>query len=389
MRLGVLATHPIQYHAPLYRALANELDLAVYFAHQQTAAGQADAGFGVAFEWDVPLLDGYAHTFLTNRAVRPDVGTFSGCHTPEIADIIDRERFDAFLVNGWYNRSYWQAIRACWRTGTPLLVRGDSQLHTPRSPAKRLIKEAAYRTFIPRFDGYLVVGQRAREYYLHYGARPERLHFVPHFVDNAFFAASAERLQAERSALREQHGLGPEGSVLLFAGKFIPVKRPLDFIRAVAALAHRMPGVEGAMVGEGPLRAEIEAEIERTGAPIQLLGFFNQTEMPKAYTLADALVLSSETETWGLVVNEALACGLPAVVSSGVGCAPDLIDAGVTGETYPMGNVEALASAMERALHLAQLPATPLALRAKMQTYSLDTAVRGTLDAVQRLSSCL
>ena len=387
MRLGVLATHPIQYHAPLYRALADELDLAVYFAHQQTAEGQADAGFGVAFEWDVPLLDGYPSVFLTNRAARPDVGTFAGCDTPEIADVIARERFDAFLVNGWYNRSYWQAIRACWRTGTPLLVRGDSQLHTPRSLLKRAAKEAAYRAFIPRFDGYLVVGQRAEEYYLHYGADPERLHFVPHFVDNAFFAAAAERLRPQRASLRTRRGVTPDASVLLFAGKFIPVKRPLDFVRGVAALARRVPGVEGAMVGEGPMRAEIEAEIERTGAPVRLLGFFNQSEMPEAYALADALVLPSETETWGLVVNEALACGLPAVVSSGVGCAPDLIESGVTGETYPMGDVDALAVAMERALHLVQDPATMRALNAKMETYSLETAVRGTLEAVRAARS--
>ena len=204
MRLGVLATHPIQYHAPLYRALAKRIDLEVYFAHQQTAQGQAKAGFGVAFEWDVPLLDGYSYQFLTNRAKNPDVSTFAGCNTPEVADIIARERFDAFLVNGWYNRSFWQAMRACWRTGTPLLVRGDSQLHTPRSSAKRLVKEVVYRAFIPRFDGYLVVGQRAKEYYLNYGARPERIHFVPHFVDNAFFSSSAEHLRAERGALR--HG---------------------------------------------------------------------------------------------------------------------------------------------------------------------------------------
>ncbi len=230
MRLGVLATHPIQYHAPLYRALTDELDLSVYFAHQQTAAGQADAGFGVPFEWDVPLLDGYPHTFLRNRAARPDVSAPFGCHTPDIADLIARERFDAFLVNGWYNRSFWQAIRACWRTGTPLLVRGDSQLRTPRSLAKRLAKEAAYRAFIPRFDGYLVVGQRAREYYLHYGARPERMHFVPHFVDNAFFR---ERSEGATGAASGQTGRTPTTRlVLLFAGKFIPEKRPTDLVRA-------------------------------------------------------------------------------------------------------------------------------------------------------------
>lgn len=134
------------------------------------------------------------------------------------------------------------------------------------------------------------------------------------------------------------------------------------------------------------MRAEIEVEVERTGAPVRLLGFFNQSEMPEAYALADTLVLPSETETWGLVVNEALACGLPAVVSSGVGCAPDLIDPGVTGETYPMGDVDALATAMERALQLAEDPTTPPALDAKMQTYSLETAVEGVVEALEAVA---
>ena len=384
MRLGVLATHPIQYHAPLYRALAQKLDLTVYFAHEQTAEGQAAAGFGVAFEWDVPLLDGYGYEFLENRSAAPSTQGFRGCDTPEIGRIIAEERFDAFLVNGWYNKSFWQAMTACWRTGTPLMIRGDSQLLTPRHWALRATKEFVYRSFIPRFDAYLVVGERAREYYLHYGAKPERMFFVPHFVDNAFFAERAARLAPQRNALRERWGVGPESPVFLFAGKFIPEKNPVDFVEAVTALARRHPEVEGVMVGDGALRSEVESAISGTNAPVRLLGFFNQSQMPEAYALADVLVLPSQTETWGLVVNEAMACGLPAVVSEAVGCAPDLITPGLTGETFTPGDLTALGEAMERMLPILGTPTMEHALQARMQTYSLDTAVDGILEAVRR-----
>jgi glycosyltransferase involved in cell wall biosynthesis len=384
MRLGILATHPIQYHAPLYRALAERIDLQVYFAHQQTAEGQAKAGFGVAFEWDVPLLEGYPHEFLTNTAASPDVSTFWGCSTPEISDIIAQEQFDAFLVNGWYNRSFWQAMRACWRTSTPLFVRGDSQLGTPRSLPLRLAKEAAYRAFIPRFDAYLVVGERSREYYRYYGARSDRMFFVPHFVDNAAFELAAAEIYFQRDAYRTERTISPHVPVALFVGKFIDVKRPLDFVRGVASLAERIPGLEGVMVGAGPLQPDIEAEVERLEAPVHLLGFMNQSDIPKAYALADILVLPSTTETWGLVVNEAMACGLPAVVSDEVGCAADLIDPGATGETYPMGDVDALVMALERALQIAGAPGTPQALAEKMRLYSLDTAVDGILAALKQ-----
>lgn len=381
MRLGVLATHPIQYHAPLYRALAERLDLEVYFAHKQTAQGQAKAGFGVAFEWDVPLLDGYSYQFLENRAKEPDVSNFWGCSTPEIADIIARERFDAFLVNGWYNRSLWQAMRACWRTGTPLLVRGDSQLRTPRSLPFRLAKEAFYRAFIPRFDGYLVVGQRAREYYEYYGAREERMHFVPHFIDNAWFRERA--VDEDPQALRAELGVDSDTALLLFVGKFIPKKRPADILRAARHLQDRGQAVQVVLVGSGELEGELRDTARALDVPVHFAGFKNQSELPFYYVGADLLVLPSDGgETWGLVVNEAMACGLPAVVSDAVGCAPDLIDSGETGEMYPLGDVVALSRALERALPLADSPHVAQALNRKMDVYSLETATAGTLEAV-------
>ena len=380
MRLGVLATHPIQYHAPLYRALAGVLDLEVFFAHRQTAAGQAAAGFGVAFEWDVPLTEGYSHTFLENRAARPSTDTFRGTDTPEIADAVRRGRFDAFLVNGWYTRSLWQAMAACWRTRTPLLVRGDSHLQTPRSPLKRAAKSVAYRAFIPRFDGYLVVGERSRAYYLHYGADPDRLFFVPHFVDNGFFR---ERAAGRGAPLRAELGVGPDALLLLFAGKFIPEKRPADLVEAAAALRQRGHDARLLFVGSGGLEGALRAEVERTGVPAYFAGFKNQTELPAYYAAADALVLPSVSETWGLVVNEALACGTPAVVSAAVGCAPDLVDEGRTGATFPVGDARALADAVERLAPRLGTPAVAEALADKMDVYSLERAVEGTLAAVR------
>ena len=131
-RLAIVTSHPIQYQAPWFRALAQVTDLDVFFCHRQDAAGQAEAGFGVAFDWDVPLLDGYRYHWLTNRSRRPDVSSLFGCDTPEIAGVIRDGGFDACLVCGWYLKSYLQAIQGCWRCGVPVLLRGDSQLGTVR-----------------------------------------------------------------------------------------------------------------------------------------------------------------------------------------------------------------------------------------------------------------
>src|SRR6476660_7129855 len=124
-RIAVVSSHPIQYHSPWFRAMANsaDLDLEVLFCHLATPREQANAGFGVEFDWDTPLLDGYSHRFLQNVASTPTVSAFRGLDTPELASIIRQKRYQAVIVNGWHYKSAWQAIRACWSTKTPVMVR--------------------------------------------------------------------------------------------------------------------------------------------------------------------------------------------------------------------------------------------------------------------------
>jgi len=386
-RLGILATHPIQYFSPWYRALAAhpEIELQVYFAHRQTPEGQAAAGFGVPFEWDQALLDGYSNQFLVNKSRKPSTDSFLGCDTPEISEIIAQKHFDAFLVSGWHAKSYWQAIRACWKTGTPVLVRGDSQLATNRSVIKQALKAPLYRWFIPRLDGYLIVGKRAKDYLIHYGAAEKKMFSVPHAVDNQFFKASAVEYRRDKSAWRRQWGLPAEGIVFLFVGKLLARKRPMDFLRALCQSAAGSPGIYGLVVGDGPLRSEMESYAKSYHVPVQFTGFLNQSAIPKAYAAADALVLPSDgSETWGLVVNEAMASGLPAFVSDEVGCGPDLILPGRTGEIFRCGNVEHLSTILSYARD------NPESLRTKgevarhhVESYSVEKGVQGMIEALK------
>jgi glycosyltransferase involved in cell wall biosynthesis len=384
-RVGLLATHPVQYYVPWYRLLAQELNLKVFYSHRQTAEGQARAGFGIAFVWDVPLLEGYSHRFLSNRARKPNVSSFFGCDTPEITRIVRHGGFDAFIVHGWATLSFWQAIMACRRSGTPVLVRGDSQLLSPRRRLVRVAKWPFYRLFIPRFDAYLVVGKRARDYYAHYGAKAGRMFFSPHAVDNDFFQVRSDALRAERGRLRTAWGIPDAATVFLFAGKLTDGKRPSDFVRAVGQAAQTRPGTWGLVVGDGQLRPSLEAQVRDADWPVRFAGFLNQTEMPRAYAASDALVLpSASSETWGLVVNEAMASGLPAIVSDQVGCGPDLVLPGETGEVFACGAVAELASILVR---LAGAPSVLSKLGAQaqrlVQRYSLSEAVKGTVAAVE------
>ena len=342
-RVAIVDSHPIQYHAHWYRELAQrpEFDFEVLYSHRASPADQAQAGFGVEFEWDIPLLDGYRHRFLRNAAKHPNVTEFAGTDTPEIRDILVRERFDAVFVSGWHMKSYWQTIRACWQTGTPVMARSDSHLHTHRSSLKRALKWPLYRYFIPKLDGCLPVGTWSREYFLHYGAKPERVFVIPHSVP-----APSVKTGAERAAFRERWGIPPNAMVFLFAGKFIPRKQPADFIRAIGQVAERS-AVYGLLAGDGPLRAGMENLAATLRAPVTFTGFLNQTAMADAYAAADVLVLPSSIETWGLVANEAMACGLPCIVSDQVGCGPDLVRRGETGFIFPVGDIDAMAACMQ------------------------------------------
>ena len=379
MRLAIVASHPIQYHAPLFRELARQIDLTVFFAHRATPVDQAKAGFGVGFDWDVDLLSDYEHVFLRNVARKPSLEHFASCDTPEVGGRLADGRFDAVLVMGWHLKSFVQALIAAKRLGMPVMVRGDSHLQTPRGEMKKVAKAFVYPGFLRLFDAALYVGERSWAYWRHYQYPSARLFFSPHCVDAEWFARRAT--PEARGVLRARLGIAPNRGVALFVGKLVPFKRPFDLIAAVFQLKSQELDIDVVVAGSGSLQSELMAASETAGVSCHMLGFCNQSEMPAIYAASDVLVLpSSGRETWGLVANEALACGRPIVVSDAVGCAADLAADGSVGRLYPMGDVAALA----RALHDVLLhPPICEAISVRSARYSIAVAVEGILRATE------
>jgi glycosyltransferase involved in cell wall biosynthesis len=211
--------------------------------------------------------------------------------------------------------------------------------------------------------------------------------FSPHAVDNDYFRRGAERLRPRREELRKAWQVPVSGTVFLFAGKFIPSKRPEDFARAIGEAARHEAGITGLMVGDGPLRSRLEELARAHDWPVRFTGFLNQSQMPEAYACSDALVVTSESETWGLVVNEAMSSGLPVIVNDQVGCSDDLVDA-ATGKTYCCGDVPELAE------HLVRLAREPEHRRAlgeaasqHVDKYSITRAVQGVLETVRHVAA--
>jgi glycosyltransferase involved in cell wall biosynthesis len=158
-------------------------------------------------------------------------------------------------------------------------------------------------------------------------------------------------------------------------------------LRAAALLRERGCAVEVAFVGSGELRQSLADSAQAASVPVHFHGFINQSELPAVYAAADLLVLPSDgRETWGLVVNEAMACGIAAVVSDAVGCGPDLIENGMTGAIYPVGDAEALAAAIESALAMPR-EATRRNIAMAMQIYSPKRAAQGIIEAAAAMRS--
>jgi glycosyltransferase involved in cell wall biosynthesis len=387
VKLGILTTHPIQYQVPWFRLLARTpgVDLTVYYCQIPDARQQGD-GFGVSFQWDVPLLDGYSHRVLRNVARQASVSHFDGCNTPEIRSIVAREGFDAFIVNGWVVRSCLQALFACRLAGVPCLVRGESNALRRRPLPIRLM----HRLLLRQYAACLVIGRSNREFYLQNGVPEKHLFWTPYGVENERFAAGARAFAGDRMAWRRRWGIPENACVFLFSGKLIPKKRPEDVLHALALLADQASLPEAAhllIAGEGERMVACRQFAAEHHLPVSFAGFLNQSEMPAAYAAADCLVLPSDAgETWGLVVNEAMACGLPAIVSDRVGCQADLVD-DTTGRVFRCGDVAGLAGCIRN------LTADPImrramadAARLRVGAYSVEAVVAGTLAAIRHVS---
>ena len=384
MTWAYVLTHPIQYATPVLQCVAGQSEMEALYCSEELEGSHAAAGFGVDFRWDLPLLEGYPFRMMKNRAHSPSTSSFGGLDNPEVSELIASRRYRAVVLNGWHFKTAWRAIIACWRHGIPVLVRSDSHLRSPRSALRQIAKWPVYRSFIPRFDGCLAVGTWSRDYFIHYGARPNHIFSVPHCVDNARFEVQGRGMLERRRELRHKWNLPESAVVFVFAGKLIPKKRPLDFLAALGRSALSGAPVAGLIVGDGPLRASCEEFARSQKLPVSFAGFLNQSQIPGAYAASDVLILPSDGyETWGLVVNEAMASGLPCIVSDQVGCGPDLIEPGITGAVFEIGNVTHLAELMTSLVAAGRVASMGQNAKRLIDGFSVEASARALVDAVE------
>jgi len=393
VRLAYLVSHPIQYQAPLLRRIAQEpdIDLTVFFGSDFSVRAYQDAGFGVDVKWDVPLLDGYKHVFLPVLHDSSDVSITSPLNYGIVSNLRGRNGeppFDALWIHGYATVNAMHGMLAAKALGIPVLMRSDSSLRDrARSGIKLAIKKVFFEGLKMLVDGVLTIGSLSADYWRHYFGDEVPQFLMPHAVDNRYFAERADAAQAGRAALQAELGLDPSRPVVLFASKLQQRKLCTQLIEAYCRLAPAAgaePHPYLVIVGDGEERAALERQAAATGfASIRFCGFRNQSELPGFFDLATVFVLPSRHEPWGLIVNEVMNAARPVIVSDDVGCAPDLIEDGVNGCIYPVGDVSALANALRRVL---EKPGTAEAMgeRAfeRIQRWGFEEDVQGLRTAL-------
>jgi len=369
-RLAFVVSHPIQYYAPLHRLLAarQEVAVKVFFTWHGGGAVVHDPGFGKGVAWDIPLTDGYEHEVIPNVARDPGSHHFWGLHNPDLVARLLAWHPDAVHVTGYAYASHLQALRSLARRRIPVLFRGDSHMLDGRGGWRWWLTRAVLRRVYTWPSAFLCVGRANRAYYQACGVPDERLFPCPHSIAVDRFAEPHAELEAEARTWRRALGLADSTRVLLFVGKFEFKKCPMELMDMCAI----WPTGDWRLllVGDGELGAAMRRRAAADPARFQVLPFQNQSRMPLVYRLGDVFILPSRyQETWGLAVNEALACGRPVLVSDRVGCAADVVVPGLNGEIFRAEDWADCRAAYER--WWARPPASIAGLQASARRFDI------------------
>ncbi len=336
-RVLILSEIISPYRIPVFNALARHdgVDLRVVFL------AETDAGLRqwpvykdeICFSYEVlPSCRFRAgkHNLLLNWGLRSGLKKLA----PEV------------VICGGYNyfaswEAQWWARRHC----VDFVLWSESNSHDDRRGFAWVESMKAH--FLARCDRFVVPGKASLAYLQSLGSVPERITVAPNAVDNDWFVARAASVRARAQEFREKLSLPTR--FILFVGRFVPEKGVFDLLNAYGRLGDDIRAQTGLVfAGNGVCRPELEERAKRIRpGRICFPGFVDRADLAGLYGLAEALILPTHSDPWGLVVNEAMACGLPIVVSNVAGCSVDLVEDGWNGYVVPPGNPEKLNVALD------------------------------------------
>lgn len=345
IKLAIITTHPIQYYAPIFKLLyeRQNITIKVFYTWGEKALDKYDPGFDKKISWDIPVLDGYPYEWVLNTAVEPGTHHFKGIINPGLPYQLNKWHPDALLFYGWAYHGHLNAIRY-FKNRLPVFFRGDSTLLDAKGGLKDVLKSIFLKWVYKHIGHAFYVGTNNKAYFKRYGLKDNQLSFAPHAIDNERFATDKSE---DAILLRQDLGITDNEILILFAGKLEDKKSPFLLLNSFLAL-HKQ-GVHLLFIGNGLL--EIDLKVKAANTPnVHFMDFQNQLAMPSAYQAADLFCLPSKGpgETWGLAVNEAMACGKAILASDKVGCAVDLVKENYNGAIFKSGNLDNLLNILNK-----------------------------------------
>lgn len=320
--LAIVITHPIQYYAPVFKLLyeRQKINVMVFYTWGEGGVQKFDPGFGKTITWNLPLLEGYPYEWVKNISADPGSHHSKGIDNPDLISQINNWQPDVIMVYGWFYKSHLKILKY-FKGRVPVIFRGDSTLLDDKGGIKSVLRSQFLKRIYRHIDYALYAGSNNKAYFKKCGLKETQLFFAPHTVDNDRFA---EDRTNEALTLRKQLGVSDDEKLLLFAGKFEHKKDPLALLEAFIDITQ--PGTHLLFAGNGILETELKNKANRH-KNVHFIGFQNQLYMPVVYQACDIFCLPSKGpgETWGLAVNEAMACGKVILISNKVGAGTDLV----------------------------------------------------------------
>ncbi len=371
-RVLILSEIISPYRIPVFNALArhNGVDLRVVFLAETDAGLRRWPVYKDEIFFSYEVLPSWRfragkHNLLLNWGLRSCLEKFA----PEVA-----------ICGGYNYFASWEALLWARRHGVEFVLWSESNSHDDRSGLAWV--ELMKLHFLARCDRFVVPGKASFAYLQSLGSAPDRITVAPNAVDNSWFAARADEVRAGAGDFRKKLGLPPR--FVLFVGRLVREKGVFDLLDAYGRLGDDVRSQTGLVfAGNGVSKAELERRAERIGTGrICFPGFVDREDLAGLYALADALIMPTHSDPWGLVVNEAMACGLPIVVTSVAGCSADLVEDGWNGHLVPPGNPERLSAALDFLIRNPEL-ARQMRVRSteRIQNYSPEACAAGLAAA--------
>ena len=298
----------------------------MFYTWGQTKEGPVyDPTFKMSFQWDIPVLEGYEYEFIRNESPKPGSHHFKGIINKELIAKVREWQPNAVLVYGWSFDSHLKALRY-FKNKIPVFFRGDSTLldEKPGFSWKKMLRRIFLRWVYSHIDKALYTGVANKKYYQAHGVNDNKLEYAPHAIDNKRFQQNAEEAINKAMEWRKELNIPVDAIILLFAGKLELKKNPQLLLEVIMELDN--PAVHMVIAGNGELESKLKQQ-SANYSRVHFIGFQNQEQMPIVYRMADIFILPSggPGETWGLAINEAMACGNAVIVSDACGGSQDLV----------------------------------------------------------------